>query len=208
METLRQKVNAMFERYTDHARRTIALAEVEARQHHHAQLGTEHLLVALMLLEYDIPARSLRDLGVPLETARLNLEKLRLPAVTRPIAHVPFTVPAKKCLEFALREALQLGDNYIGPEHLLLGIIRHDSEAVNNVYGVYPGTVRQTAVRQMAERNGSVMTATVVPEEPTERSSADIQFDIELQEEHLRQLREELAQAVKRETGCDPSYHH
>lgn len=76
------------------------------------------------------------------------------------------------------------------------------------MYGVYPGTVRQTAVRQMAERNGSVMTATVVPEEPTERSSADIQFDIELQEEHLRQLREELAQAVKRETGCDPSYHH
>jgi len=199
----------MFEHFTDHARRTLVLAQAEARELRHVNVGTHDLLIALMLLEDDIPARALAKLGVPLETARKNVEKLHFSAAEwLPQGDLPFTINAKKSLEFALREAMQFGDDFIGTEHLLLGIIRHDGDAVNDVYCVYPATVRQTVAALMLERIASKQTATKAPEEPALRSSDEISAEIESLNDRLRELKTELDAAVKRETGCDPSWHH
>jgi ATP-dependent Clp protease ATP-binding subunit ClpC len=197
----------MFERFTDHARQAVILAQQEARDLHHAEVGTEDLLIALMLIEDCIPARAMARLGVPLETARKNVGRMEIPVLPRAPHDVPFTASAKQCLESALREALQLGNDYIGPEHLLLGIIRRDFEAVNDVYCVHPGAVRQMTVRLLGERLFEAK-ITTTPSEPVARSSSDVTADIESLENRLRELRTELNAAIKRETGCDPSYHH
>lgn len=199
----------MFERMTDHARRALVLAQAEARNLQHLEIGTEDLLIALMLIDADLPARTLATLGVPLETARKNVEKLKIPAAAhRPQGDVPFTERAKKSLEGALRDAIQLGDDYIGTEHLLFGIIRCDSDTVGTVYGVYPGTVRQAVVKLKGEELVASRIAAESAKESEGRSTADILFDIELQKTHLRELEDELAEAQKRECGIDPQYHH
>jgi ATP-dependent Clp protease ATP-binding subunit ClpC len=191
----------MFERFTDHARSAVVLAQEEARMLRHLKIGTEDLLIALMQLEDDIPARALARLGVPLEAARKNVEKLQLPAATNISQQVPFTDAAKKCLELALREALQLDNNYIGTEHLLLGIIRHDMDTVQHVYGVNPGTVRQMIVTLMSERHVAAKIATMPQEEPTIRSSTEILAEMDELRRRLRDLDFELDYARKEEAS-------
>jgi hypothetical protein len=113
----------MFERFTDKARRTVVLAQEEARLLRHDYVGTEHILLGLLRERGGVAARALTSLGISLEAARERLEA----AVGRGQAvsgHIPFTRQAKRTLELALREALQLGDNYIGTEHILLGLLR------------------------------------------------------------------------------------
>jgi Clp amino terminal domain, pathogenicity island component len=114
---------SMFERFTDKARRTVVLAQEEARLLRHDYVGTEHILLGLLRERGGVAARVLTSLGISLEAARERLEA----AVGRGQAtsgHIPFTRQAKRTLELALREALHLGDDYIGTEHILLGLLR------------------------------------------------------------------------------------
>jgi len=115
----------MFERFTDRARRVVVLAQEEARLLNHDWIGTEHLLLGLIHEHEGVAAKALEGLGVSLATVRSETEKAVKPGKKPPqSAHIPFTPRAKKILELSLREALQLRHDYIGTEHLLLGLVR------------------------------------------------------------------------------------
>lgn len=113
----------MFERFTDRARQVVVLAEEEARRLDHDSIGTEHLLLALLRVE-DLANTLLRDRGLDYDATRKRLEAGSGPGTPSPSGHIPFAAPAKKALEMALWEALDLGDGFIGSEHLLLGLLR------------------------------------------------------------------------------------
>ncbi len=114
----------MFERFTERARRVVVLAQEEARMLQHNYIGTEHLLLAVVADGEGIGAQALEAMGLSLESVRERVEELVPPGKKSLSGHIPFTPRAKKSLELALREALQLGDNYIGTEHILLGMHR------------------------------------------------------------------------------------
>src|SRR3990170_6364117 len=114
----------MFERFTEKARRVVVYAQEEARMLNQNYIGTEHLLLGLIREEEGIAARALQNLNINLEDVREQVEDIIGKGSSAPIGHIPFTPRAKKVLELALREALQLGHNYIGTEHILLGLIR------------------------------------------------------------------------------------
>jgi ATP-dependent Clp protease ATP-binding subunit ClpC len=114
----------MFERSTDRARRVVALAQDEARRLNHGWIGTEHILLALVHEGEGVAARTLESLGISLDAVRQQVEEIIGQGQQAPSGHIPFTPRAKKVLELSLREALQLGHNYIGTEHILLGLIR------------------------------------------------------------------------------------
>jgi len=114
----------MFERFTDQARRAVVLAEEEARLLNHNWIGTEHLLLGLIRQGDSVAARALEALGISLQAARREVEEIIGQGQQVPSEVIPFTPRSKKVLELALRESLQLRDDYIGPEHILLGLIR------------------------------------------------------------------------------------
>src|SRR5574340_1090721 len=114
----------MFERFTDRARRVVVLAQEEARMLNHNYIGTEHILLGLIHEGEGVAAKSLESLGISLEAVRSQVEEIIGQGQQAPSGHIPFTPRAKKVLELSLREALQLGHNYIGTEHILLGLIR------------------------------------------------------------------------------------
>ncbi len=118
----------MFERFTDKARRTVVLAQEEARRLRHDHIGTEHLLLGLLRETDGAAATALTSLGISLEAARERVAAAGRPGPARSgenaSGHIPFTPQAKRTLELALREALQLGHDYIGTGHILLGLIR------------------------------------------------------------------------------------
>ena len=114
----------MFERFTDRARRIVVLAQEEARMLQHNYIGTEHLLLGLIHEGEGVAAEALESLGIGLEAVRQQVEEIIGRGQHAPSGHIPFTPRAKKVLELALREAIQLGHNYIGTEHILLGLIR------------------------------------------------------------------------------------
>jgi ATP-dependent Clp protease ATP-binding subunit ClpC len=114
----------MFERFTDRARRVVVLAQEEARMLNHNYIGTEHILLGLIHEGEGVAAKALESLGISLEAVRSQVEEIIGQGQQAPSGHIPFTPRAKKVLELSLREALQLGHNYIGTEHILLGLIR------------------------------------------------------------------------------------
>jgi ATP-dependent Clp protease ATP-binding subunit ClpC len=114
----------MFERFTDRARRVMVLAQEEARLLNHNYIGTEHLLLGLAHEGQGGAAKALELLGIRLEALRSQVQEVVGRRQPGPSGHIPFTQRAKKVLELSLREALQLGHNYIGTEHLLLGLVR------------------------------------------------------------------------------------
>jgi ATP-dependent Clp protease ATP-binding subunit ClpC len=144
----------MFGRFTDPARHVVVLAQEEARMLNHNYLGTEHLLLALIREGTEIAAQALESLGITEEAARHQVEEIVGPGQQElQREHIPFTPRAKKVLELALREALQLGQNYIGTEHILLGLIREGEDKgkspaaeVLNGLGVDPNRVRQQVI--------------------------------------------------------------
>jgi len=113
----------VFERFTDRARRVVVLAQEEARLLNHNYIGTEHLLLGLVHEGEGVAAKALREFGITEERARAEVEAIIGRGGNVPSGQVPFTPRAKKVLELSLREALQLGHNYIGTEHILLGIV-------------------------------------------------------------------------------------
>ena len=116
----------MFERFTKRARKSVVLAQEEARLFNHSYIGTEHLLLGLLRQDEGTAAQALASLNVTLGEARGQLESIVGYGEQGPGAEVPFTPRSKKVLELALREALQLGHNYIGTEHILLGLVEEN----------------------------------------------------------------------------------
>jgi hypothetical protein len=114
----------MFERFTDRARRVVVLAQEEARMLNHNYIGTEHILLGLIHEGEGVAAKALEFLGISLDAVRQQVEEIIGQGDQVPSGHVPFTPRAKKVLELSMRESLQLGHNYIGTEHILLGLIR------------------------------------------------------------------------------------
>jgi ATP-dependent Clp protease ATP-binding subunit ClpC len=123
----------MFERFTDRARRVVVLAQEEARMLSHGYIGTEHLLLGLIHEGGGASGAALESLSITLDDARAQVVSI-VPRGQEPLSgHIPFTPRAKKILELSLREALDLGHSSIGPEHILLGIVREGQGVANQV---------------------------------------------------------------------------
>jgi ATP-dependent Clp protease ATP-binding subunit ClpC len=114
----------MFERFTDRARQTVVLAQEEARRLGHSYIGTEHLLLGLLREGEGVAAQAIGRMGISLADVRSDVVRIIGEASESPSGHIPFTPRSKKVLELSLREAMQLGHNYIGTEHILLGLVR------------------------------------------------------------------------------------
>ncbi len=123
----------MFERFTDRARRIVVLAQVEARKLNHNYIGTEHLLLGLIHEGQGVGAKALEALEIDLEVVQQQVEQAIGRGKGALSGHIPFTPQAKKVLELSLRESLELGHDYIGTEHLLLGLIREGDGAAPQV---------------------------------------------------------------------------
>jgi hypothetical protein len=147
----------MFERFTDRARRVVVLAQEEARHLDHNYIGTEHILLGLIHEGEGVAARALTALDISLEAVRVQVEEIVGRGSDAPGGHIPFTPRAKKVLELSLREALALGHNYIGTEHILLGLIREGEGVAAQVLVKEGGSldrVRQAVVQLLAGTSG------------------------------------------------------
>ena len=116
----------MFERFTERARQVVVLAQEEARTLKHNYIGTEHILLGLLREEEGLAARVLEGLEITVEEVRAQVIRIVGSGEEVTSGQIPFTPRAKKVLELALREALSLGHNYIGTEHILLGLVREN----------------------------------------------------------------------------------
>ena len=147
----------MFERFTDRARRVVVLAQEEARMLNHNYIGTEHILLGLIHEGEGVAAKGLESLGISLEAVRSQVEEIIGQGQQAPSGHIPFTPRAKKVLELSLREALQLGHNYIGTEHILLGLIREGEGVAAQVLvklGADLNKVRQQVIQLLSGYQG------------------------------------------------------
>ena len=159
----------MFERFTDRARRVVVLAQEEARMLNHNYIGTEHILLGLIHEGEGVAAQALTSLGISLEAVRQQVEEIIGQGQEAPSGHIPFTPRAKKVLELSLREALQLGHNYIGTEHILLGLIREGEGVAAQVLvrlGADLNRVRVLVVHLVHSEKGDRPTRVAAAAEP------------------------------------------
>ncbi|MEA2902371.1 MAG: ATP-dependent Clp protease ATP-binding subunit ClpC [Actinomycetota bacterium] len=150
-------VAVMFERFTDRARRVVVLAQEEARLLHHNYIGTEHILLGLVHDGDGVAGKALEQLGISLVAVRSQVEKIIGQGGSSPSGHIPFTPRARKVLQLSQREALQLGHNYIGTEHLLLGLIREGQGVAAQVLvrlGADLSRVRQQVIQLLSGYTG------------------------------------------------------
>jgi ATP-dependent Clp protease ATP-binding subunit ClpC len=186
----------MFERFTDRARRVVVLAQQEARLLNHNYIGTEHLLLGILAVGEGMAVHALDEMGITLEIVRRQVVQIvgLGQQEHRPSGHIPFTPRAKKVLELSLREALQMGQNYIGTEHILLGLIREGDGVAAHVLSELGGdlsAVRMNFVRLVALAGEDPEAADV--EEPRKFAGPpgllamlrDISARLERIEEHL-----------------------
>ena len=179
----------MFERFTDRARRVVVLAQEEARLLNHNYLGTEHLLLGLIHEGEGVAAMALESLGISPEAARTQVEEIIGQGQSAPIGHIPFTPRAKKVFELSLREALQLGHNYIGTEHILLGLLREGEGVAAQVLvklGADLSRVRQQVIQLLAGYAGG--------QEIAEQAGARTRLVRMTVPDDLREAEEQLAQ--------------
>ncbi|MGI8647220.1 MAG: NDP-hexose 4-ketoreductase [Acidimicrobiales bacterium] len=158
----------MFERFTDRARRVVVLAQEEARMLNHNYIGTEHILLGLIHEGEGVAAKALESLGISLEGVRTQVEEIIGQGQQAPAGHIPFTPRAKKVLELSLREALQLGHNYIGTEHILLGLIREGEGVAAQVLvklGADLNRVRQQVLQLLSGYQGKEPATSGAPAE-------------------------------------------
>ena len=192
----------MFERFTDKARQAVVLAQEEARRLGHPEVRTEHLLLGLLAVDGESAAtRALTDLGIPLDDLRREVEEGIGRGEGAPSGHLPFAPRNKKVLELSLREALQLGHNYIGTEHLLLGLVREADSGAAQVLagrGADLDSARQAVARQLTTGAGDRAAA--------KPSKEGLIADIEaLYEEIVRLSREvERLNELLRRHGIEP----
>jgi ATP-dependent Clp protease ATP-binding subunit ClpC len=164
----------MFERFIDRARRVVVLAQEEARMLNHNYFGTEHILLGLIHEGEGVAAKGLEALGISLEAVRSQVEEIIGQGQQAPSGHIPFTPRAKKVLELSLREALQLGHNYIGTEHILLGLIREGEGVAAQVLvklGADLNRVRQQVIQLLSGYQGKEAVASGGPAEGTPSTS-------------------------------------
>ena len=171
----------MFERFTDRARRVVVLAQEEARLLNHSYIGTEHILLGLIHEGEGVAAKALESLNISLEAVRAQVEEILGQGGSSPSGHIPFTPRAKKVLELSLREALQLGHNYIGTEHILLGLIREGEGVAAQVLvklGADLSRVRQQVIQLLSGYQGPSGKAEGAPagakDEPQEKGGSQI----------------------------------
>jgi ATP-dependent Clp protease ATP-binding subunit ClpA len=124
---------AMFQRFTDRARRVVVLAQEEASRLDHNYIGTEHILLGLIREGEGVAAEALKSLRISLDAVRQQVEEIIGRGQQKPYGHIPFTPRAKKVLELSLRESKELGHSYVGTEHLLLGLIREGDGVAGQV---------------------------------------------------------------------------
>jgi ATP-dependent Clp protease ATP-binding subunit ClpC len=171
---LDERGQPMFERFTDRARRVVVLAQEEARMLNHNYIGTEHILLGLIHEGEGVAAKGLESLGISLEAVRAQVEEIIGQGQQAPSGHIPFTPRAKKVLELSLREALQLGHNYIGTEHILLGLIREGEGVAAQVLvklGADLNRVRQQVIQLLSGYQGKEAVAQGGPAEGTPSTS-------------------------------------
>src|SRR5437016_560713 len=164
----------MFERFTDRARRVVVLAQEEARMLNHNYIGTEHILLGLIHEGEGVAAKALESLGISQEAVRQQVEEIIGQGQQAPSGHIPFTPRAKKVLELSLREALQLGHNYIGTEHILLGLIREGEGVAAQVLvklGADLNRVRQQVIQLLSGYQGKQEATAGGPAEGTQSTS-------------------------------------
>jgi ATP-dependent Clp protease ATP-binding subunit ClpC len=161
----------LFERFTDRARRVVVLAQEEARLLNHNYIGTEHILLGLIHEGEGVAAKALESLSISLEGVRAQVEEIIGQGGSSPSGHIPFTPRAKKVLELSLREALQLGHNYIGTEHILLGLIREGEGVAAQVLvklGADLSRVRQQVIQLLSGyQSGGTSSGTGEKGQPT-----------------------------------------
>ena len=172
----------VFERFTDRARRVVVLAQEEARLLDHNFIGTEHLLLGLLHAD-DTAGQLLAGTGFGLDETRVRVVAAGKPTKRPPSGHIPFTPRAKKALEMSLREALQMGDNFIGSEHLLLGLLREGGGLAAEIlheHGVQLEDIRRTVslmdrdTRRGAEIQEDAPVVVSVPAEVLDRLHGEI----------------------------------
>ncbi|MBX3089838.1 MAG: ATP-dependent Clp protease ATP-binding subunit [Cryobacterium sp.] len=186
----------MFERFTDRARRVIVLAQEEAKMLNHNYIGTEHLLLGLIHEGEGAAAKALESLGISLDAVREQVQDTIGQGQQQPTGHIPFTPRAKKVLELSLREALQLGHNYIGTEHVLLGLIREGEGVAAQVLvklGADLNRVRQQVIQQLSGYQGKEQVQVGANEQAAAQAGSQI----------LDQFGRNLTQAA-REGKLDP----
>jgi ATP-dependent Clp protease ATP-binding subunit ClpC len=180
----------MFERFTDRARRVVVLAQEEARLLNHNYIGTEHILLGLIHEGEGVAAMALESLGISLQAVRREVEEIIGQGQRAPTGHLPFTPRAKKVLELSLREATQLGHNYIGTEHILLGLIREGEGVAAQILvkrGADLSRVRQQVIQLLSGYVGGKEAAP----EPGARTRL-VRMTVP---EELREADQQLAQA-------------
>lgn len=187
----------MFERFTDQARRVVVLAQEEARLLNHNYLGTEHILLGLIHEGEGVAAKALESLSISLDGVREQVQEIIGQGQQAPSGHIPFTPRAKKVLELSLREALQLGHNYVGTEHILLGLIREGEGVAAQVLvklGADLNRVRQQVIQLLSGYQGKETTAGVGPGQAEGTPAGSVVLD---------QFGRNLTQAA-RENKLDP----
>jgi hypothetical protein len=162
----------VFERFTDRARRVVVLAQEESRLLNHNYIGTEHILLGLIHEGEGVAAHVLTGIGIELVDVRSEVEQIIGHGGQAPSGHIPFTPRAKKVLELSLREALQLGHNYIGTEHILLGLIREGEGVAAQVLtklGADLSRVRAAVIQELTGHKGEFAEYHVAPRPPREQ---------------------------------------
>jgi Clp amino terminal domain, pathogenicity island component len=188
---------AMFERFTNRARRVVVLAQEEARMLNHNYIGTEHILLGLIHEGEGVAAKALESLGISLDAVRQQVEEIIGHGQQAPSGHIPFTPRAKKVLELSLREARQLGHHYIGTEHILLGLIREGDGVAAQVLvnlGADLNRVRQQVIQLLHGYQGK---------EPTSGGTAARERRMLVPTILLEELEQRLA-AVEQRLGTGP----
>jgi ATP-dependent Clp protease ATP-binding subunit ClpA len=188
----------MFERFTDRARRVVVLAQEQARLLNHNYLGTEHLLLGLVAEGQGVAAKTLESLGISLEAIRSQVQEIIGQGQWAPTGQIPFTPRAKKVLELSLREAKQLGHNYIGTEHLLLGLLREGEGVAAQVLvklGADLSRVRQQVIQVLSASAAGGKEAAA----GTRWVRMSVPDDLREAEEQLAQVRQQKEAAIDAE---------
>ena len=186
----------MFERFTDRARRSLFLSQEEARRLNHNYVGTEHLLLGLVSEGQGVAAKALESLGISLEAVRAQVEESIGRGQRAPTGHIPFIPRAKKVLELSLREATQLGHNYIGTEHLLLGLLREGEGVAAQVLvnlNADRSRVRQQVIQLLTGHSGGMEIVR------TQLVRMTVPEDLRQAKVRLAQVRGEKEEAIDRQ---------
>jgi ATP-dependent Clp protease ATP-binding subunit ClpA len=185
----------MFQQFTDRARRVVVLAQEEARLLNHDYVGTEHLLLGMAHEGQGVAAIALEQLGIRLEALRSRVKEIIGQGQSAPVGHIPFTPRAKKVLELSLREALDLGHNYIGTEHILLGLVREGEGVAAQVLVKLGGDlsrVRQQVIQLLSGFAGGPEAATGMRPVPM-----TVPDDLREAEEQLAEVRRQKEAAIQ-----------